>query len=60
MTSIILFILILFKILLKKLDENPEFGDLKILVDISDKWLYLINGNKIINKYLVVSSTISC
>jgi len=51
----------LFKIFENKiLDENPEIEDLKILVDISNKRLYLINGNKIINKYLVASLTIYC
>lgn len=35
--------------------ENPRYEDLKILVDISDKKLYLINNQKLIKSYTIAS-----
>ncbi len=34
---------------------NPDYDDLKILVDISEKRLYLLNGNELIKKYPIAS-----
>lgn len=39
----------------KMLIENPDYEDLKILIDISEKQLYLLNGNELINKYSIAS-----
>lgn len=39
----------------KMLIENPDYEDLKILIDISEKRLYLLDGNKLINKYPIAS-----
>ncbi|GAB6085437.1 L,D-transpeptidase family protein [Alkaliphilus crotonatoxidans] len=37
------------------LDENPDYNDLKILIDIAEKRLYLLNGNELIKKYTIAS-----
>ncbi|SET64040.1 Putative peptidoglycan binding domain-containing protein [Natronincola peptidivorans] len=39
----------------KMLDNNPDYNDLKILVDIEEKRLYLLNGNELIKKYPIAS-----
>lgn len=43
----------------KMIDENPEYEDLKILIDISEKRLYLINSNELIKKYPIASGKLS-
>lgn len=43
----------------KMIDENPDYEDLKILIDISVKRLYLINGNELIKKYPIASGKYS-
>jgi len=43
----------------KMIDENPDYEDLKILIDISEKRLYLINGNEIVKKYAIASGKLS-
>jgi len=35
--------------------ENPDYNDLKILIDISEKRLYLLNGSELIKKYPIAS-----
>ena len=35
--------------------ENPDYDDMKILVDISEKRLYLLDGNKLIKSYIIAS-----
>lgn len=35
--------------------ENPDYKDSKILIDVSEKCLYLINGNELINKYAIAT-----
>ncbi len=35
----------------KMITENPEYENLKILIDISEKRLYLLNGNETIKIY---------
>lgn len=37
------------------LAENPDYDNLKILIDISEKRLYLLNGNELIKKYAIAS-----
>lgn len=37
------------------MQKNPEYNDLKILVDISEKRLYLINDSQLIKKYSIAS-----
>ncbi|WP_243141218.1 L,D-transpeptidase family protein [Alkaliphilus pronyensis] len=39
--------------------KNPDYEDLKILVDISEKKLYLLNGNALIKQYTIASGKIS-
>ncbi|SNS41547.1 Putative peptidoglycan binding domain-containing protein [Anaerovirgula multivorans] len=39
----------------KMIEENPDYDDLKILIDISEKRLYLLNGNELIKKYPIAS-----
>lgn len=39
----------------KMIKENPDYDDLKILVDIAEKRLYLLNGNELIKKYPIAS-----
>ncbi|ARE89474.1 L,D-transpeptidase family protein [Clostridium formicaceticum] len=39
----------------RMIQENPDYDDLKILVDISEKTLYLLNGNELIKKYPIAS-----
>ena len=39
--------------------ENPNYDNLKILVDISEKRLYLLNGNELIKKYTIASGRLS-
>lgn len=39
----------------RMIDENPEYDDLKILIDISEKRLYLLNGNDAIKTYAIAS-----
>ncbi len=43
----------------KMIYENPDYEDLKILIDISVKRLYLINGNELIKKYPIASGKYS-
>jgi len=43
----------------KMIGENPEYEDIKILVDISEKRLYLINGNELVKKYPIASGKLS-
>lgn len=35
--------------------ENPDCKDPKILIDVSEKTLYILDGNKLINKYPVAT-----
>ena len=35
--------------------ENPDYKDIKILIDVSENRLYLLNGNELINKYPIAS-----
>ena len=35
--------------------ENPDYKDVKILIDISINRLYLLNGNELINEYPIAS-----
>ena len=43
----------------KMINENPEYEELKVLIDISEKRLYLINGNELIKKYPIASGKLS-
>ncbi|WP_243136956.1 L,D-transpeptidase family protein [Alkaliphilus serpentinus] len=38
--------------------NNPNYEDLKILIDIAEKKLYLLNGNAVIKRYNVASGKI--
>ncbi|MBM7616155.1 L,D-transpeptidase [Alkaliphilus hydrothermalis] len=35
--------------------ENPDYNNLRILIDISEKRLYLLNGSELIKKYPIAS-----
>ncbi len=37
------------------INQNPDYDNLKILIDIGEKRLYLLNGNEIIKKYTIAS-----
>lgn len=37
------------------IEENPDYQDLKILIDIGEKKLYLLNGSELIKKYTVAT-----
>jgi hypothetical protein len=39
--------------------DNPEYENLRILIDIDEKTLYLLDGNKLIKKYLVATGASS-
>ncbi len=39
--------------------ENPDYKDIKILIDVSENRLYLLNGNELINKYPIASGKLS-
>lgn len=39
----------------KMLIENPDYKDVKIIIDVSENRLYLLNGNELINKYPVAT-----
>ncbi len=38
-----------------RMEENPNYQDLKILIDISEKKLYLLNNREVIKSYLIAS-----
>ena len=39
----------------RMIDQNPEYEDIKILIDISEKSLYLVNGNQLLKRYPVAT-----
>jgi hypothetical protein len=39
----------------RMINENPEYEDIKILIDISEKSLYLINGSQLLKRYPVAT-----
>jgi len=43
---------------IEMIEDNPEYDDIKILVDISENKLYLLNGNEQIKNYTVASGKI--
>lgn len=43
----------------KMITENPEYENLKILIDISEKRLYLLNGNETIKTYPIASGKLN-
>ena len=43
----------------KMIDENPDYENLRILIDISEKRLYLLNGNEAIKTYPIASGKLS-
>ncbi|SDL05902.1 L,D-transpeptidase [Natronincola ferrireducens] len=41
------------------INDNPNYDDLKILIDVAEKRLYLLNGNELIKTYPIASGKAS-